>query len=54
MVAILTILFPVMLFSLAFTLFCVDVTLNNSLAEADSVFGYEFCNCVYDSMSGNR
>ena len=54
MVVILTILFPVMLVSLAFTLFCVDVTLNNSPAEADSVFGYEFCNCVYDSLSGNR
>ena len=54
MVAILTILFPVMLFSLAFTLFCVDVTLNNTPAEANSVFGYKFCNCVYDSISGYR
>ena len=54
MAAILTILFPVMLVSLAFTLFCVDVTLNNSPAEADSEFGYEFCNCVYDSILGNR
>ena len=52
--AMLTILFPVMLLSLAFTLFCVDVNLNNSSAEADSVFGLEFCNCVYDSILGNR
>ena len=54
MAATLTILFPVMLFSLAFTLFCVDVTLNNSPAGTDSVFGLEFCNCVYDSILGNR
>ena len=52
--AILMILFPVMLLSVEFTFFCVDVNLDALSAGADSVFGLEFCNCVYDSILGNR
>ena len=52
--AILIILFPAMLLSVQFSSFCVDVNLDAISAGADSVFGLEFCNCVYDSILGTR
>ena len=45
---------PIMFLALGFTLFCMDVNNDALSAGADSVFGLEFCNCVYDSILGNR
>ena len=45
---------PIMFLVLGFSFFCVSVSNEALSAGADSVFGWEFCSCVYDSMSGNR
>ena len=45
---------PIMFLVMGFSFFCVDVNREALSAGADSVFGLEFCNCVYDSISGNR
>ena len=45
---------PVMFLAMGFSFFCVDVNRDALSAGADSVFGLEFCNCVYDSILGNR
>ena len=45
---------PIMFLALGFTLFCMDVNKDALSAGANSVFGLEFCNCVYDSILGNR
>ena len=45
---------PVMFLVMGFSFFCVDVNREALSAGADSVFGLEFCNCVYDSILGNR
>ena len=45
---------PIMFLALGFTFFCMDVNNDALSAGADSVFGLEFCNCVYDSIFGSR
>ena len=45
---------PIALFVLGFSFFCMDVSNATSSAGADSVFGLEFCNCVFNSISGDR
>ena len=45
---------PFMFLVLGFSFFCVDVSSAGLSAGTDSVFGLEFCNCVFDSISGNR
>ena len=45
---------PIMFLVLGFSFFCLSVSNEALSVGADSVFGLEFCNCVYDSVSGNR
>ena len=45
---------PIMFLALGFSFFCLSVSNEALSVGADSVFGYEFCSCVYDSISGNR
>ena len=45
---------PIMFFVMGFTFFCMDVNKDALSVGADSVFGLEFCTCVYDSILGNR
>ena len=45
---------PIMFLVLGFSFFCLSVSNEALSAGADSVFGLEFCNCVYDSISGTR
>ena len=45
---------PFMFLVLGFSAFCVDVSSAGLSAGTDAEFGYEFCNCVYDSISGTR
>ena len=45
---------PIMFLALGFSFFCLGVSNAASSVGADSVFGLEFCNCVYDSILGNR
>ena len=45
---------PIMFLVLGFSFFCVSVSNEALSAGTDSVFGWEFCSCVYDSISGNR
>ena len=45
---------PIMFLVMGFSFFCVDVSGAGLSAGTDPVFGLEFCNCVYDSILGNR
>ena len=45
---------PIMFLVLGISFFCLSVSNETLSAGADSVFGLEFCNCVYDSILGNR